>query len=135
MLHFKVTGVVSSRLSRCAHEMAQFETMSIAFAKQRMLLRPNASLIGGELFKGSYKEMKHIRDLFQVLYCSKQIPILMQCHPSPGGCKRFAHATREGSSDCRNSGATKLKSLLGLLSYNSQFLPNMATMLAHCISY
>ena len=98
-------------------------------------LWPNVSLIGGELFKGSYKEMKHIRDLFQVLYCSKQIPILMQCHPSPGGCKRFAHVTREGSSDCRNSGATKLKSLLGLLSYNSRFLPNMATMLARCISY
>ena len=29
----------------------------------------------------------------------------------------------------------KLKSLLGLLSYNSRFLPNMATMLARCISY
>ena len=51
MLHFKVTGMVSSRLSSCAHETAQFETMSIAFAKQRMLLRPNASLIGGELFQ------------------------------------------------------------------------------------
>ena len=63
-------------------------------------LWPNVSLIGGELFKASYKEMKHIRDLFQALYCSKQIPILMQCHPSPGGCGRFAHATREGSSDC-----------------------------------
>ena len=51
MLHFKVTGVVSSRLSSCAHETAQLETLSIAFAKQRMLLRPNASLIGGELFQ------------------------------------------------------------------------------------
>ena len=48
MLHFKVTGVVSSRLSSCAHETAQLETMSIAFAK---LLRPNASFIGGELFQ------------------------------------------------------------------------------------
>ena len=51
MLHFKVTGVVSSRLSSCAHKTAQLETMSIAFAKQRMLLRSNASLIGGELFQ------------------------------------------------------------------------------------
>ena len=37
MLYFKVTGVVSSRLSSCAHKTAQLETMSIAFAKQRML--------------------------------------------------------------------------------------------------
>ena len=51
MLHFKVTGVVSSRLSSCAHKTVQLETMSIVFAKQRMLLRPNASLIGGELFQ------------------------------------------------------------------------------------
>ena len=29
----------------------------------------------------------------------------------------------------------ELKSLLGLLSYYSRFLPNMATMLAYCISY
>ena len=63
-------------------------------------LWPNNLLIGGELFKRSYKEIKYINDLFQVMYCSKQIPILMQCHPSPGGCKRFAHDTREGSSDC-----------------------------------